>query len=52
MKYAQIVLGSAGTGKSTYCQAIQEHCSAAGRTVRVANLDPAAETFKYQVCIY
>jgi hypothetical protein len=49
MKYSQIVMGSAGTGKSTYCNAMQEHCAAAGRTVRVANLDPAAERFKYKV---
>lgn len=49
MKFAQLVMGSAGTGKSTYCHLIQEHCSAAGRSVRVANLDPAAEVFRYQV---
>jgi hypothetical protein len=84
MKYAQIVMGTAGTGKvrcrpdpaertcfgtgkpnptvhraafppapsllqSTYCKAFQEHCAAAGRSVRVANLDPAAENFGYQV---
>jgi GTPase SAR1 family protein len=48
-RYAQLVMGSAGTGKSTYCSTIQEHCSAAGRTARVANLDPAAENFGYQV---
>jgi hypothetical protein len=94
MKYAQIVMGSAGTGKvgggglgvqalraaarqsgpvisgasraltpaacrafplapltaaqSTYCSAMQEHGAAAGRSIRVANLDPAAESFKYQ----
>ena len=35
--------------QSTYCQAIQEHCATKGRSVRVANLDPAAETFKYEV---
>jgi GPN-loop GTPase len=49
MKYAQLVMGSAGTGKSTYCHAIQEHAAARGRTVRVANFDPAAESFKYAV---
>ena len=48
-KYAQLVLGSAGTGKSTYCRVIQEHCAAAGRTARVGNLDPAAEAFGYAV---
>jgi GTPase SAR1 family protein len=48
-KYAQLVMGTAGTGKSTYCRVIQEHCSAAGRSARVGNLDPAAENFGYQV---
>jgi GTPase SAR1 family protein len=49
-KYAQLVLGTAGTGKSTYCRAMQEHCASAGRSARVGNLDPAAEAFGYQVC--
>ena len=35
--------------QSTYCHALQEHCATKGRTVRVANLDPAAEHFKYNV---
>ena len=48
-KYAQLVLGSAGTGKSTYCRVVQEHCTASGRTARVGNLDPAADAFGYQV---
>ena len=47
----QLVMGPAGSGKSTYCQTIQEHCASLGkirrRTVHVANLDPAAEIFKY-----
>ena len=46
-------MGPAGSGKSTYCQTIQDHCASLGklrrRTVHVANLDPAAETFKYDV---
>ena len=28
---------------------MQEHCAASGRTVRVGNLDPAAEEFGYKV---
>ena len=48
-KFAQLVMGSAGTGKSTYCQVLQDHCTAARRTMRVANLDPAAEVFNYRV---
>lgn len=51
MKYAQLVMGSAGTGKSTYCKALQDHCAASGRSVRVINLDPAAETFKYSCSV-
>jgi GTPase SAR1 family protein len=49
----QLVLGPAGSGKSTYCNAMQEHCASLGplrrRKVHVANLDPAAEAFKYDV---
>jgi len=51
--FIQLVMGPAGSGKSTYCHAIQEHCSLLGkkrgRTVHVANLDPAAEYFQYDV---
>ncbi|CAD5223450.1 unnamed protein product [Bursaphelenchus okinawaensis] len=48
MKYAQLVVGPAGSGKSTYCYTIQEHCRAANRPVMICNLDPAADYFKYQ----
>ncbi|GKY90664.1 hypothetical protein MPSEU_000039800 [Mayamaea pseudoterrestris] len=45
----QLVLGPAGSGKSTYCQAIQDHCETTGsRRVHVANLDPACDTFGYE----
>lgn len=44
-----MVMGPAGTGKSTYCKVIQEHCQNTRRSVHVANLDPAAETFEYDV---
>lgn len=43
-RYAQLVMGPAGTGKSTYCTTIQSHCAAIRRpNVHVINLDPAAE---------
>ncbi|KAI6212742.1 GPN-loop GTPase 3 [Aphelenchoides besseyi] len=48
MKYAQLVVGPAGSGKSTYCHTIQEHCRNIQRQVFVINLDPAADSFKYQ----
>eukprot|EP00199_Chlamydomonas_sp_CCMP681_P006572 CAMPEP_0119104244 /NCGR_PEP_ID=MMETSP1180-20130426/2502_1 /TAXON_ID=3052 ORGANISM="Chlamydomonas cf sp, Strain CCMP681" /NCGR_SAMPLE_ID=MMETSP1180 /ASSEMBLY_ACC=CAM_ASM_000741 /LENGTH=280 /DNA_ID=CAMNT_0007088943 /DNA_START=107 /DNA_END=946 /DNA_ORIENTATION=- len=49
MKYAQLVIGPAGCGKSTYCNHLYQHCQAIGRTIHVANLDPAAESFNYPV---
>lgn len=50
-KHAQIVIGPAGSGKSTYCSAIQRHCNTIRRTMHVVNLDPAAEAFDYEVAI-
>uniref|UniRef100_A0A7E4VKR0 GPN-loop GTPase 3 n=1 Tax=Panagrellus redivivus TaxID=6233 RepID=A0A7E4VKR0_PANRE len=47
MRYAQLVIGPAGSGKSTYCAGIQKHGAATGRSIHVVNLDPAAEAFKY-----
>lgn len=51
--FLQIVMGPAGSGKSTYCQAMQYHAGtlagARKRTIHVANLDPAAEDFGYQL---
>ncbi|VDP88839.1 unnamed protein product [Echinostoma caproni] len=46
-RFAQLVIGPAGCGKSTYCATIQAHCEAVRRTVDVVNLDPAAEYFEY-----
>jgi len=42
-------MGPAGSGKSTYCKVIQEHCDTIKRCVNVVNLDPAAESFEYRV---
>ena len=49
MRYGQLVIGPAGSGKSTYCHMIQQHCETIHRTVYVVNLDPAAEHFDYPV---
>ncbi|XP_076811111.1 GPN-loop GTPase 3-like [Clavelina lepadiformis] len=46
-KYAQLVMGPAGSGKSTYCAMLQEHLKVIKRECFVVNLDPAAEDFKY-----
>lgn len=49
LNYAQLIIGPAGSGKSTYCKIIQSHCLSIKRTVRIINLDPAAENFEYDV---
>jgi GPN-loop GTPase len=46
-RFVQLVIGSAGVGKSSYCHVMQEHCKTTKRTLHVANLDPAAEQYEY-----
>uniref|UniRef100_A0A3Q3FYR3 GPN-loop GTPase 3 n=1 Tax=Kryptolebias marmoratus TaxID=37003 RepID=A0A3Q3FYR3_KRYMA len=48
-RYAQIVMGPAGSGKSTYCSTMVQHAESLNRSVQVVNLDPAAEHFNYPV---
>lgn len=50
-KFCQLVIGPAGSGKSTYCQTIQQHCETVGRSIHVVNLDPAAEHFGYTCAV-
>jgi hypothetical protein len=50
-KHAQLVMGPAGSGKSTYVNTIRTHCETAKRAVHCVNLDPAAEVFEYPVTI-
>ncbi|XP_017855971.1 PREDICTED: GPN-loop GTPase 3 isoform X1 [Drosophila arizonae] len=47
MRFAQIVVGPAGSGKSTYCSNMQQHAMDGKRNIQVVNLDPAAEHFNY-----
>lgn len=48
MRYAQLVMGPAGSGKSTYCSIMQKHAIDSKKIVDVINLDPAAEYFDYE----
>lgn len=41
--YGQIVCGSPGSGKTTYCNGMQQYLTLLGRKVGVINLDPANE---------
>ncbi|KAH9405836.1 GPN-loop GTPase 3 [Tyrophagus putrescentiae] len=47
-RYAQLVVGPAGSGKSTYISAMLSHAEASRRQMFAVNLDPAAEVFNYQ----
>lgn len=42
VKFAQVVLGPAGSGKSTYCGHLQRYCNDKGRSLHVINLDPVS----------
>lgn len=48
-RYGQLVMGPAGSGKSTYCSNMVKHAEMLKRTIHVVNLDPAAEYFDYPV---
>ncbi|KAK9766586.1 hypothetical protein K7432_004244 [Basidiobolus ranarum] len=50
-KHCQLVMGPAGSGKSTFCSTIMTHCQNIGRSVHLVNLDPAAERFTYDPSI-
>lgn len=48
MRYAQLVMGPAGSGKSTYCSAMVRNAEDDNKVIQVVNLDPAAEYFDYE----
>jgi len=48
VNYAQLIIGPAGSGKSTYCKIIQDHALILKRSILIINLDPAAENFNYK----
>lgn len=50
-RYAILVSGPAGSGKSTFCSSLIAHAQSLGRNVHLFNLDPAAERFEYQPSI-
>ncbi|KAH3682723.1 hypothetical protein WICPIJ_006313 [Wickerhamomyces pijperi] len=45
--FGQIVIGPPGSGKSTYCNGVQQFFSAIGRKSTVINLDPANDRLPY-----
>lgn len=47
-KFGTLVMGPAGAGKTTFCNALIQHLQATRRSCFYVNLDPAAETFQYE----
>ncbi|KAH8912248.1 putative GTP binding protein [Coniochaeta sp. PMI_546] len=47
MPFGQLVLGSPGSGKSTYCDGMHQFLGAIGRQSSVVNLDPANDHTNY-----
>jgi GTPase SAR1 family protein len=50
-RFAQIVMGPAGSGKSTYVQRMSEYYQSIKRVVHCVNLDPAADEILYEPVI-
>jgi hypothetical protein len=51
MPFGEIVCGSPGSGKSTYCYGKYQFFNAIDRPIAVVNLDPANETIPYPCAI-
>lgn len=47
MPFGQLVIGPPGSGKTTYCNGMQQFMRAAGRKVEIVNLDPANDGLPY-----
>lgn len=48
---AIFVLGPAGSGKSSFCNSLMDHCRMIGRSSHLINLDPGAEDFIHEPSI-
>ncbi|KAF2032756.1 hypothetical protein EK21DRAFT_60255 [Setomelanomma holmii] len=51
MPFAQLVIGPPGSGKSTYCDGMQQFMGAVERKCSVVNLDPANDHTSYQPAV-
>jgi len=51
MPYCQIVVGAPGSGKSTYCNGMQQFMKAIGREAVIVNIDPANEQTQYACAV-
>lgn len=51
MPFAQLIIGPPGSGKSTYCDGMQQMLTALERKVSVVNLDPANDHTSYPAAL-
>ncbi len=51
MSFGQLVVGPPGSGKSTYCNGLQQYLQLVGRKLAVINLDPANDDLPYECTI-
>lgn len=51
LRFGQVVIGPPGSGKTTYCQAMQEFLTHLGRKVVVVNMDPANDGLPYSCAV-
>ncbi|KAL8250980.1 hypothetical protein R6Q59_034673 [Mikania micrantha] len=51
MVFGQVVIGPPGSGKTTYCNGMQQYLQLVGRKVAVINLDPANDSLPYDCAI-
>ena len=51
MPFGQLVIGPPGSGKSTYCNGMQQYLQLLGRKVAVVNLDPANDMLPYDCMV-
>ena len=51
LRFGQVVIGPPGSGKTTYCQGMQEFMTKLGRKVVVVNMDPANEGTPYSCAV-
>ncbi len=47
MPFGQLVIGPPGSGKTTYCNGMQQFLQLLGRKVAIINLDPANNMLPY-----
>lgn len=51
MSFGQLVIGPPGSGKTTYCNGMQQYLQLLGRKVAIVNLDPANDALPYEAAI-